>query len=62
MDLVEQENIEFREEVTILKVDLERLNALVSSLLATKNQPPPPLAILLEALEELKKRQRVVEG
>jgi hypothetical protein len=61
MDLVEQENTELREEVTTLKVDVERLNALVGSLLATQNQPPLPPAILLEAMEELRKDQELLK-
>jgi cell division protein FtsB len=57
-DAVEQENVELREEVTTLKENLERLNALVASLVIAQNQPPPPPpTILLEAVEELRKGQ-----
>jgi hypothetical protein len=42
MDALEQENAELRGEVTTLKADLERLNAMVESLVAARNQPPPP--------------------
>jgi hypothetical protein len=42
MDALEQENAELRGEVTTLKADLERLNAMVESLVAAQNQPPPP--------------------
>ncbi|KAK2363606.1 hypothetical protein QL285_088571 [Trifolium repens] len=41
MDALEQENAELRGEVTTLKADLERLNAMVESLVAAQNQPPP---------------------
>jgi hypothetical protein len=39
MDAIEQENIELREELTTLRADVERLNALVDSLVAAHNQP-----------------------
>ncbi|KAK2409865.1 hypothetical protein QL285_045264 [Trifolium repens] len=40
MDLAEQEIIELRGEVIALRSDLEKLEALVTSLLVTQNQPP----------------------
>jgi hypothetical protein len=62
MDAVEQENAELREEVTILKENFERLNALVASLVVAQNQPPlHPPTILLEAVEELKKGQKLLK-
>ncbi|MCI65751.1 hypothetical protein A2U01_0087009, partial [Trifolium medium] len=42
MDALEQENTKLRGEVTTLKEDLERLNAMVESLVAAQNQPLPP--------------------
>ncbi|XP_058764639.1 uncharacterized protein LOC131638108 [Vicia villosa] len=42
MEDLEQENHEFRDEVTTLRVGVERLTALVESLVAARNQPSPP--------------------
>ncbi|WJX57044.1 hypothetical protein P8452_42642 [Trifolium repens] len=41
MDMVEQENIELREEVTTLRAEMERISAQMASLLVAQNQPPP---------------------
>jgi len=43
MDLIEQENQRLREEVTTLKGDLERLTAMVTTLMAAHNHPTVPL-------------------
>ncbi|KAK2415933.1 hypothetical protein QL285_038370 [Trifolium repens] len=45
MDLVEQEIIELRGEVITLRSDLEKLEAVVTSIVVAQNQPltPPPL-------------------
>ncbi|XP_058746077.1 uncharacterized protein LOC131618948 [Vicia villosa] len=42
MEDLEQENHEFRDEVTTLRVGVERLTALVESLVASRNQPSSP--------------------
>ena len=42
MEDFEQENIELRGTVATLQEGMERLNALVDSLEAAQNQPPPP--------------------
>ncbi|XP_058726476.1 uncharacterized protein LOC131597828 [Vicia villosa] len=42
MEDLEQENHEFRDEVTTLRVGVERLTALVESLVVARNQPSPP--------------------
>ncbi|XP_058755096.1 uncharacterized protein LOC131628252 [Vicia villosa] len=42
MEDLEQENHEFHDEVTTLRVGVERLTALVESLVAARNQPSPP--------------------
>ncbi|XP_058766882.1 uncharacterized protein LOC131640501 [Vicia villosa] len=42
MEDLEQENHEFRDEVTTLRVGVEKLTALVESLVAARNQPSPP--------------------
>ncbi|XP_058783714.1 uncharacterized protein LOC131658434 [Vicia villosa] len=42
MEDLEQENHEFRDEVTTLRVGVERLTALVESLVAARNQPSSP--------------------
>ena len=42
MDQLQQENRELREEVSTLKDSLERLTAMMESMVAAQNQPPPP--------------------
>ena len=42
MEEYEQENIELRNTVATLQEEMERLNALVNSLVVVQNQPPPP--------------------
>ena len=42
MDQLKQENRELREEVSTLKDSLERLSAMMESLVAAQNQPPSP--------------------
>ncbi|KAK2448950.1 hypothetical protein QL285_008189 [Trifolium repens] len=42
MEAIEQENTELREEITTLRADMERLNALVDSLVVAQNQPLTP--------------------
>ncbi|XP_058726198.1 uncharacterized protein LOC131597523 [Vicia villosa] len=42
MEDLEQENHELRDEVTTLRVGVEKLTALVESLVAARNQPSPP--------------------
>ncbi|KAK2427997.1 hypothetical protein QL285_026540 [Trifolium repens] len=42
MEAIEQENVELREEVTTLRAYMERLNALVDSLVVAQNQPLTP--------------------
>jgi len=41
MDILEQENIELCEEVITLQGEMEKLSAMVASLVAAQNQPPP---------------------
>ncbi|KAK2410593.1 hypothetical protein QL285_045950 [Trifolium repens] len=41
MDIVEQENVELREEVATLRAKMERVSARMDSLVVAQNQPPP---------------------
>jgi hypothetical protein len=52
MDQVEQENIELHEEVTTLRAEVEKLTAMVTSLVAAENQPliPPPQATIISEI------------
>ncbi|GAU38952.1 hypothetical protein TSUD_363910 [Trifolium subterraneum] len=52
MDQVEQENIELHGEVTTLWAEVEKLTAMVTSLVAAQNQPltPPPQAIVVSEI------------
>jgi phage shock protein A len=49
MEAIEQENTELREEVTTLQEDMERLNALVDSLMVAQNQPLTPRPLNTQA-------------
>jgi hypothetical protein len=49
MEAIEQENTELREEVTTLREDMERLNALVDSLVVAQNQPLTPRPLNTQA-------------
>ncbi|GAU51822.1 hypothetical protein TSUD_416070 [Trifolium subterraneum] len=52
MDQVEQENVELHGEVTTLRAEVEKLTAMVTSLVAAQNQPltPPPQAIVISEI------------
>ncbi|KAK2450076.1 hypothetical protein QL285_009215 [Trifolium repens] len=41
MDIVEQENVELREEVATLRAEMEKMSAQMASLVVAQNQPPP---------------------
>ncbi|WJX46259.1 protein kinase super [Trifolium repens] len=41
MDIVEQENVELREEITTLRSEMEMMSAQMASLVVAQNQPPP---------------------
>ncbi|KAK2427030.1 hypothetical protein QL285_025638 [Trifolium repens] len=41
MDIVEQENVELREEITTLRSEMEMMSAQMASLVDAQNQPPP---------------------
>ncbi|GAU51892.1 hypothetical protein TSUD_416770 [Trifolium subterraneum] len=49
MDQVEQENVELHGEVTTLRAEIEKLTAMVTSLVAAQNRPltPPPQATVI---------------
>jgi hypothetical protein len=49
MDLAEQEIIELRGEVIALRSDLEKLEAVVTSLVVAQNQPPTPTSLSPQA-------------
>jgi hypothetical protein len=55
MDALEQENGELRKEVTTLKEELDKLNAMVASLVAAHNQPliPPPQATIVSEIASI---------
>ncbi|GAU50488.1 hypothetical protein TSUD_300290 [Trifolium subterraneum] len=52
MDQVEQENVELHGEVTTLRAEVEKLIAMVTSLVAAQNQPltPPPQATVISEI------------
>ncbi|KAK2448987.1 hypothetical protein QL285_008226 [Trifolium repens] len=53
MDIVEQENVELREEVATLRAEMERMSAQMASLVVAQNQPPPlstPQAIVISEI------------
>src|SRR6266487_1395281 len=52
MDQVEQENVELHRELTTLRAEVEKLTAMVTSLVAAQNQPltPPPQATVISEI------------
>ncbi|MCI10465.1 hypothetical protein A2U01_0031558 [Trifolium medium] len=53
MEQVEQENTELREQVSTLQAEVEKLSALVSSMVVARNQPPTPPPLQATVISEI---------